>query len=32
MSWEFLEIKNARGGEVHIFELQKKNVETKMKE
>jgi hypothetical protein len=31
MSWECLENKNAGGGEAHISEAQKKNLETEMK-
>jgi len=31
MSWECLERKNTRGGEAHISEAQKRNVETEMK-
>jgi hypothetical protein len=31
MSWEFTERKNTGGGEAHISEAQKKNVETEMK-
>jgi hypothetical protein len=31
MSWECPERKNTRGGEAHISEAQKRNVETKMK-
>jgi hypothetical protein len=32
MSWECVEKKKYGGGEAHIFEEQKRNVETKMKE
>jgi hypothetical protein len=31
MSWDCPEKKKDRGGEAHIFEAQKRNVETKMK-
>jgi hypothetical protein len=32
MSWECPERKNVGGGEAHIYEAQKKNVEKEMKE